>query len=163
MCIIVAPECYTVDELGSAFVSIVISRPTAPPYLRTALLGAAGGLRTSVPWGALAARGRLGGGARRLVPLAAGAGELAIDKLPQTPARSSPPGLAARLGSGAAAGWLVAGPPGAAIASAAAGLSAFAGERTRAAIGRQSGLPDPLIAVVEDLLAIGLALAATRA
>lgn len=115
-----------------------------------------------MPWGALALRGRLGGGTRRLAPLVAVAGELVLDKLPQTPSRTSPPGLAARLGSGAAAGWLLAGAPGAAIGSAAAGLGAFAGERTRAALGRRTGLPDPLIAVAEDVVAIGVALAATR-
>jgi uncharacterized membrane protein len=136
---------------------------TTPPALRAAaLLGAAGGLRTAMPWGALAVRGRVGGGLRRFVPLTAVAGELAIDKLPQTPSRTSPPGLACRLASGATAGWLVAGAPGAAIGSAAAGLSAFAGERTRAALGRRTGLPDPLIAAVEDLVAIGVALAAAR-
>ncbi|HKG02734.1 MAG TPA: hypothetical protein VKB03_06105 [Conexibacter sp.] len=128
-----------------------------------ALMGAGGGLRTAMPWGALAVRGRLGGGTRRLAPLVAVAGELVLDKLPQTPSRTSPPGLVARLSSGAAAGWLVAGTPGAAIGSAVAGLSAFAGERARAALGRQTGLPDPLIAVGEDVLAIGLALIAVRA
>ncbi|HKG38467.1 MAG TPA: hypothetical protein VKB25_05710 [Conexibacter sp.] len=138
--------------------------PSTPSAVRAAaLLGAAGGLRTAMPWGALAVRERLGRGATaRFVPLAAAAGELVIDKLPQTPSRTSPPGLAGRLGSSAGAGWLIAGAPGAAAASAAAGLSAFVGERTRAAIGRRTGLPDPLIAVVEDLLAIGVALAATR-
>jgi uncharacterized membrane protein len=135
---------------------------TTPPALRAAaLLGAVGGLRTSMPWGALALRGRLGGGTR-LAPLVAVAGELVIDKLPHTPSRTSPPGLACRLGSGAAAGWLIAGAPGAAIGSTAAGLSAFAGERTRAALGRRTGLPDPLIAVVEDLVAMGVALVAMR-
>jgi uncharacterized membrane protein len=144
--------------------SATMPRPSTTPALRAAaLLGAAGGLRTSVPWGALAVRGRLGGGARRIAPLAAVAGELVIDKLPQTPSRTSPPGLACRLGSGAAAGWLVAGAPGAAIGSAAAGLSAFAGERTRAALGRRTGLPDPLVALAEDTLAISVAIAAARA
>lgn len=107
-------------------------------------------------------RGRLGGGPRRLLPLIAVAGELVIDKLPQTPSRTSQPGLVARLGSGAGAGWLIAGATGAVAGSIAAGLSAYVGERTRAVLGRRTGLPDPLIAVAEDLLAIGVALAATR-
>jgi uncharacterized membrane protein len=137
--------------------------PTPSAVRAAALLGAAGGLRTAMPWGALAARRRFGRGTSgRLLPLVAVAGELVIDKLPQTPSRTSPPGLAGRLGSGAAAGWLIAGAPGAAIGSATAGLSAFAGERVRAALGQRTGLPDPLIAAVEDLLAIGVALAATR-
>jgi uncharacterized membrane protein len=127
-----------------------------------ALLGVAGGLRTSMPWGALALRGRFGGGAGRLAPLIAVAGELVIDKLPQTPSRTSPPGLAARLGSSAGVGWLIGGAAGAAVASVAAGLSAFARERTRAVLGRHTGIADPLIAAAEDLIAIGVALAATR-
>src|SRR5215207_5683874 len=130
-------------------------QPTTPPAIRAAaLLGAAGGLRSAMPWGALALAGRFGGVVGRLGPLVAVAGELVGDKLPQTPSRTSPPALAARLGSGAAAGWLVAGAPGAAVGSAAAGLSALAGERTRAALGARTGLPDPLIALAEDAVAI---------
>jgi uncharacterized membrane protein len=127
-----------------------------------ALLGAAAGLRTSMPVGALALRGRLGEGPVRVAALAAVAGELTIDKLPLTPSRTSPPGLAARLASGAVCGGLTARAAGAVVGSAAAVLTAFAGERTRAAIGRRTRLPDPLVAVAEDLLAIGVALAATR-
>jgi uncharacterized membrane protein len=128
-----------------------------------ALLGAAGGLRSAMPFGALAARGRLGAGPRRTAALLAAGGELVIDKLPFTPSRTTPPGLASRCASGAVAGGLIGGAPGAAAGSAAACASAFAGERTRAALGRRSGLPDPLIAVAEDALAVSLALLATRA
>lgn len=127
-----------------------------------ALLGAAGGLRSATPWAALALRGRLGGGRRRVMPVVAAAGELVGDKLPQTPSRTSPPALGGRLVGGAAAGGLVAGPAGALVACGAAAFGAFAGERARAALGRRTGLPDPLIAVGEDLIAIGVALVATR-
>ncbi len=135
----------------------------ASPTLRDAiLLGAAAGLRTSMPFGALALRSRLGAGPVRVAAFAAVAGELTIDKLPMTPSRTSPPGLAGRLASGAACGGLTAGVAGAVVGSAAAAAAAFAGERTRAAIGQWTGLPDPLVAVAEDALAIGVALAATR-
>jgi hypothetical protein len=137
-------------------------RTTTAGLRAAALLGAAGGLRTAMPWGALAIRGRLGGGVRRRLSLVGVAGELVLDKLPQTPSRTSPPGLAGRLGSGAAAGWLVAGAPGAAVASTAAGLSAFTGEWTRAKLGARTGLADPVIAAVEDLAAIAVAIAATQ-
>lgn len=137
--------------------------PVSPPLRAAALLGAAAGLRTATPFGALALRGRLGDGPVRTAALTAAAGEIVIDKLPMTPSRTSPPGLAGRLASGAACGGLTAGAAGAAVGSAAAALAAFAGERTRAAIGRRSGWPDPLVAVAEDMLATGVALAATRA
>lgn len=126
-----------------------------------ALLGAAGGLRAAMPWAALALRGRVGGGARRWAPPAA-AVELVLDKLPRTPSRTAPPGLAGRLVGGALVGGMLGGGSGAAIACAMGGASAFAGERTRAALGRRTGLPDPLLAVAEDAVAVTLALAATR-
>jgi uncharacterized membrane protein len=127
-----------------------------------ALLGAAAGLRTSTPFGALALRGRLGGGSVRLAAVACVVGELVIDKLPMTPSRTSPPGLACRLASAAVCGGLTSGAAGTVVGSAAACGAAFAGERTRAAIGRRIGLSDPLIALAEDALAIGIALAATH-
>jgi uncharacterized membrane protein len=145
---------------------------TLPPLVRNAaLLGAAGGLRTAMPWAALAARGRLGHGPRRWAPIASAGGELVADKLPRTPSRTTPPGLAGRLVGGAFAGRLLARASGAdahgaavcaLIASGAACGSAFAGERTRAALGRRTGLPDPVFAVAEDAIAVGVALAATR-
>jgi uncharacterized membrane protein len=127
-----------------------------------ALLGAAAGLRSATPFGALALRGRLGDGVGRTAALLAAAGELVADKLPMTPSRTSPPALAGRLASGATCGKVAGGAAGAIAGSAAAAATAFAGERTRAALGRRTGLSDPLIALAEDALAIGVALAATR-
>ncbi len=127
-----------------------------------ALLGAAGGLRTSAPFAALAARGRVGHGAGRWALLSAAAGEVVVDKLPQTPARTSPPALAGRLVCASLAGGRLAGPAGAAAAGASAGLSAFAGERGRRALGARTGVPDPLLGAAEDVLAAGAALVATR-
>lgn len=135
----------------------------AVPLLDAALLGAASGLRAATPWGVLALRGGAGGGIRRVAPLLAAGGELLGDKLPATPSRTSPPPLIARFASGAGAGALVGRTAaGAALGAVAAGAAAFAGERARAAIGRRGGLPDPAVALVEDALAIGLALLATR-
>ena len=137
--------------------------PSATRIADAALLGAAGGLRSATPFGMLALRGRLGDGTVRTSALLAAAGELIADKLPIVPPRTSPPSLAGRLLSGAAGGGLIgAGAVGAAAGSATAGLAAFAGQRARRELGRRTGLPDPLIAVAEDALAIGLALAATR-
>jgi uncharacterized membrane protein/glutaredoxin len=136
--------------------------PNAPAIRAAALLGAASGLRSATPFGVLALRGRLGDGRLRTAALAAAAGELVADKLPVTPSRTSPPALGGRLVSGAAAGGLLGGAGAAAIGAGCAGLAAFAGERTRAALGRRSGVTDPLVALVEDALAVGLAVAATR-
>jgi len=126
------------------------------------LLGAAGGLRTSAPFAALAARGRAGHGLGRWALLGGAAGEVVVDKLPRTPARTSPPALAGRLVAASLAGGRIGGAGGAAAACAAAGLSALAGERARRALGARTGVPDPLLGAAEDLLAAGAALAATR-
>lgn len=136
--------------------------PNAVAVRRAALLGTAAGLRSATPFGVLALRGRLGGGGLRTAALTAAAGELVADKLPVTPSRTSPPALGGRLASGAAAGGLLGGAAGAALGGACAVFGAVAGERTRATLGMRTGLPDPLVAVVEDALAVGLAVAATR-
>jgi uncharacterized membrane protein len=136
------------------------------------LLGAASGLRSQIgvttvvvrsdpslplifrqPW------------TKRLLVVAA-AGELVVDKLPMTPSRLAPPGLAARLVLGAlAAGlfaqtrqvpWLAA----AAIGASSAALAAKVGHDVRAGLARR--VPDPAVAVVEDGLGLGLAAAGCR-
>jgi uncharacterized membrane protein len=69
--------------------------------VRTAsLLGASSGLRTFSGPAALALHGRLGRGRARVAVIAAGAGELAFDKLPGAPARTEVPGLGGRLTTG---------------------------------------------------------------
>jgi uncharacterized membrane protein len=82
-------------------------------YLRALLLGLATGGRSTVGVSALALttpRSRswlTGRWVRRTAGLAV-VGELTGDKLPQSPSRLAPPGLAARLAGGAASGVLVA-------------------------------------------------------
>ena len=142
---------------------MLLNRPVSNHLADAAVLGVTAGLRAMTPLAALALRGRVPGPpALRWVLLAAAAGELVGDKLPMTPARTSPPALVGRLGSGAIAGALVAGPAGAAIGAVAAGLGSYAGQYGRAALGGKTGLPDPLIAVGEDKLAVGLAYLGTR-
>jgi uncharacterized membrane protein len=99
---------------------------------------------------------------KRLLVVAA-AGELVGDKLPNTPSRLTPPGIAGRLVLGAlAAGlfaqtreapWVPAAPIGATSALAAAKV----GHDVRARLAQYA--PDPAVAVVEDALALGLAAA----
>lgn len=129
-----------------------------------ALLGVAAGLRSMTPVAVLAAHDRLGGSsAARGALIAAGAGELVVDKLPGVPPRTAPPVLGGRIAVGAFLGARVAGPPGAAVGAAAAAAGAIGATRLRAALGRSLPLPDPLLGVVEDALAIGVAIVATRA
>ena len=99
---------------------------------------------------------------RRLL-VAAAAGELVADKLPTTPSRLEPPGIAGRLALGAlaaglfartrSAAWL----PAAAIGASSAAVSAKVGHDVRARLAQHA--PDPGVAVVEDALALGLAAA----
>ncbi len=96
-------------------------------------------------------------------------GELIADKLPTTPARTIPPALIFRAISGGLAGrrvarslaadarsGLLAGALGAVIA-------AYAGKALRGRIVRAGGLPDPLVALAEDAVAIGGAISASAA
>jgi hypothetical protein len=98
--------------------------------------------------------------------VAAAAGELVVDKLPTTPSRLAPPGLAARLVLGALAAGLFAQTrkapwlPGAAVGALSAAVAAKVGHDMRAQLSHHA--PDPAIAVVEDGLALGLAAAAYR-
>ena len=89
------------------------------------------------------------------------AGEIIADKLPFMPARTSPPSLLARAGSGALVGATLFAarkePPalGAVIGAAAAVASAFAMLYLRRNAGRKLNVPDPVVALAEDALAIG--------
>jgi uncharacterized membrane protein len=99
---------------------------------------------------------------RRLL-VAAAAGELVVDKLPATPSRLAPPGIAARLVMGALAAGLFAQTrqaswlPAAAIGASSAAVSAKLGHDVRARLADHA--PHPAVAVVEDALALGLAVA----
>jgi uncharacterized membrane protein len=99
---------------------------------------------------------------RRLL-VAAAAGELVVDKLPNTPSRLEPAGLAGRLVLGATAAGLFARTrrepwlPAAAIGAASAIVAAKIGHDVRAHLDQHA--PDAAVAVVEDALAFGLAMA----
>ena len=142
-----------------------------------ALLGVASGMRSTAGLGVLIVhRGTRGGSADLPAPLQGNVAraaavvavgtELVLDKLPITGSRLEPPGLAGRVTFAAIGGVLVArgtglAPlPAAAVAVTAALLSAKVFHDLRAAADRR--LPDPAVAVVEDVLAIGVATLATR-
>jgi uncharacterized membrane protein len=99
--------------------------------------------------------------------VAAAVSELVIDKLPATPSRLVPAGIASRI----ALGGLVAGlfartrrapwRPAAAIGASSAVVAAKLGHDVRARLAQRA--PDPAVAVVEDALAFGLANAGASA
>jgi uncharacterized membrane protein len=90
--------------------------------------------------------------------------ELVADQLPSTPARTKAPGLIARIALGGLSGAAVAVAGGQSLAigcilGAAGGvIGAFAGYQVRTGLVRALKVPDIVIAVLEDLVAIAGAL-----
>jgi uncharacterized membrane protein len=88
-------------------------------------------------------------------------GELIADKLPSTPSRLKPPGFIARIVLGGLSGAAVAVSTSqsmalGAVLGAAGGIAgAFAGYEVRRRLVRALGVPDFIIACLEDALAIG--------
>ena len=136
------------------------------------LLGVTAGLRTMTAPAALALSQQQPGADRnwplgsprtaRVVTTLA-VGELVFDKLPFAPKRISPAALSGRLLSGAMCGAAVAREDqaaGALLGIAGALASSFAGYFLRKRGGRASGLPDALIALAEDGLAMGIGMVA---
>jgi uncharacterized membrane protein len=91
-------------------------------------------------------------------------GELVADKLPNTPARTKAPGLIARLLTGALCGSCLGATiglslfPGALLGAAGGIAGAFAGYQWRTGLVRALHVPDYVIALLEDALAIGAGL-----
>jgi uncharacterized membrane protein len=148
--------------------------------LRSGLLGVVGGLRSQFPAAALAARGLEPAnrplavlstrGGRRAAYLAA-AGEIVVDKLPVTPDRVETRGLIARAISGAVAGAVLASASGVRgrrlvlpVLAGAGGayLGSWGGFTARRALVAATRLPDPVVAVAEDVVAVGLATVALK-
>ncbi len=125
------------------------------------LAGLACSMRTSAGPALLAARGRISGTPRILVFLMA-AGELTVDKTPVATDRTDPPAVAGRVGAGAYTGRAIAGVPGAIAGAASAAVGTFATYHARKLAVQATGLPDPVVAVGEDLLALTAAAVATR-
>jgi uncharacterized membrane protein len=125
------------------------------------LAGLACSMRSTAGPAMLAVRGRIEG-APRIGVLIATAGELAADKTPVIPDRTGAPALAGRVGAGAFTGRAVAGMPGLAAGAAGAAIGSFASWRARKLVVDTTGLPDAVVAVGEDILALAVAAAATR-
>jgi uncharacterized membrane protein len=148
-------------------------RPAGPTLAASALVGAASGLRSQIGLAVVvrrvdpADRPSLLRSARtqRLV-LAAASGELVVDKLPQAPSRLEPPGLAARLVLGGTAAALLANRDGesrvlaAVVGAVSAAAAAKLGHDLRAKLDQR--LPDLAVALVEDAVALALAVGGAR-
>ena len=125
------------------------------------LIGVVCGMRTFAGPAVLALRGRLASRAR--LPLTAFAvGEAIGDKTAIVPARTSPPSLVGRASSGALSGRALAGAPGAVLGALGALAGTFGAYRARAALVERTGLPDPLVGVAEDAVAVASAVLASR-
>jgi uncharacterized membrane protein len=145
--------------------------PSAGALVRAGLLGAATGCRSTVGLTALALRARrtdarassvFASPSRRAVPVLATLGEMAGDKSPVVPDRTSPGGLAPRIVLASAAADIAAhrdryegGPPAVAAALAAVG-TAVLGQRLRGVAQQRFGSDLPG-ALIEDVVAAGLA------
>ena len=127
-----------------------------------ALIGVACGMRSAIGPAALAWRGQLGGTRTKRLLTAAAAGEVVADKTPVVPPRTSAPALGGRVLSSAMCGWRLAGRWGAVSGGLGALAGTFGAYRARAALGEATEVPDPLLGVAEDALAVALAALATR-
>ncbi len=93
--------------------------------------------------------------------LLAAAAELVADQLPSTPSRTKPPGLIARIvfGGLCGAGIALAGSQllsvGAIAGIVGALVGTYAGHEARVRLVRSLGVPDFVIAILEDIVAIG--------
>jgi uncharacterized membrane protein len=91
-------------------------------------------------------------------------GELIADKLPKTPSRKAPPGFAARIVLGTLSGYalmLGIGQPaaiGAVLGCAGAVAGTLGGYEMRTRLGKALNVPDFVVAVLEDAIAIGVGL-----
>jgi uncharacterized membrane protein len=127
-----------------------------------ALIGVVCGMRSAMGPAALAWRAHLGGTRTRRLLTAAALGEVVADKTPLVPPRTSAPALGGRVLSGTLCGRQFAGTWGAMAGGLGALAATFGAYRARAALGEATKVPDPLLGVAEDALAVAVAALATR-
>lgn len=103
-------------------------------------------------------------GAERVMKLMA-AGEMIIDKLPFTPARTSPAPLIGRAVIGAMLGMMVSGEDrqrGALVGALAAITGAMLAYRARKSLHERYGIPDPILGMMEDAAVVALTRSVAR-
>lgn len=147
-------------------------------YAKVVSLGAAAGLRTMMAPALLsysASQRNDGNSENTLASRKAvvgfgllAVGELIADKLPNTPNRTEPIGLAARIVSGAISGGIISSkykksvPIGIALGALAAIAAAYAGQNIRRAVSKETGIHSSVIGAVEDIIAIRIGAAALK-
>lgn len=142
--------------------------------MNVAALGVVAGMRSQLPLALLALAAAQRDGGHHHLPeiltspkvtaflLVNAAGEIVVDKLPIAPSRLIPGSLIVRTGVGALAGALLArGTELAPVPAAATGglgalLGSYAGYHLRAGLVAATGIPDPLVAVLEDVTAVAI-------
>ena len=149
---------------------------------RAALMGAVAGLRSQMPLALLsravaqgevsAPTGWLGTPLRsergRQILLLSAVGEAIVDKTPLVAGRLSRNPFLGRLGFGAISAATLAQTQGTPVVQAAlrgaagAGIGSVVGYAFRVVVGRVTGLPDLVVALAEDAVAVGLARSAIR-
>ena len=172
---------------GVVVVAFDLADPLGPPQILPMatttiaalafLIGVIAGLRSMtapafIAWGARLGWLQLGGTPLSFLGSAVAAwlltalalGELIADKLPKTPNRTSAGPFAARTVSGALSGAALSGAAGGSLVAGAvlgalgAVTGAFGGYTTRRRLVQALGAPDHLVAVAEDVVAVGGAL-----
>jgi uncharacterized membrane protein len=147
--------------------------PGVMPFLLALLMGFFAGLRSVTAPAAVAWGAHLGwlslpspfawiGTTTAVVVLSVLAlAELVADKLPSTPSRTDAPGLGARIAMSAFAGGCAASAggqpvaPGALLGMVGAIAGTFGGYQARTGLVQALGTPDFVVALVEDLVAVG--------
>jgi uncharacterized membrane protein len=145
-------------------------------YIRSAILGFVGGLRSMTPIAALSLLRRgdessaspadplqyLHTPVARIITGFLAVGEIFGDKLPMTPSRLSAGPLAGRVVIGALIGWAICRQArqspiiGVLLGAAGAASGSAAGYYARTWLAKVTKLPSPLLGTVEDLLALGI-------
>lgn len=145
-------------------------------YIRSAILGFVGGLRSMTPLAVLSLLRRgnknsaspsdplqyLDTPAAHIITGVLAAGEIFGDKLPIIPSRLSPGPLAGRLVIGALVGWAICRQAnqspiiGALLGAVGAASGSAAGYYARTWLAKVTKLPSPVLGTIEDLLALGV-------
>ena len=138
-----------------------LEMPDSQRWPDAALAGLGSSMRTFAAPAALAVHGRITGKPRIAVLIAA-TGELAVDKTAKATDRTDAPAVLGRVAAATYGGREIAGGPGAAAGALAAVVGTYAFWRARGLVVNTTGLPDPVVAVGEDVLAMSLAVIGAR-
>ncbi|GHO45072.1 hypothetical protein [Ktedonospora formicarum] len=161
-------------EIAAEFDIIKTNENARNAYLRTLVLGCVAGMRSMTPFSLLdwtkehniepstELEAILASPATRLVTSLLASGELLSDKLPKIPARTKAGPFIGRLGVGALAGYVLSQRHGRlpwvgmTLGATGAAAGTLAGYGIRSWLAQNTPLPDALLGLAEDMLALGL-------